>query len=127
MPNKHILVADDNHDAADCLVELLSALGYEAHAAYDGQQALELERTTHPAMALLDVEMPKMDGCEAARRMREDDDAPAHIASISALSFDDEPMRSRGRVFDAHFRKPLDAEELANFVRHRLGPPDGSH
>lgn len=124
MPNHKIIVADDNHDAADSLADLLNAVGYEAQAVYDGQQALEAGRASHPGMALLDVQMPLLDGCETARQLRESADAPAHIASISGLSPDEEPMRSMGGVFDAHFRKPLDPDQLLDFVRGRLGPPD---
>ena len=127
MPNCKILVADDNHDAADSLTDLLNAVGYEAQAVYDGQQALDAGRAMHPDLALLDVQMPRVDGCETARRMREDPDAPRHIASISGLSPEEEPMRSMGCVFDAHFRKPLDPDQLLDFVRGRLGPPPDGH
>ena len=126
MPNHKILVADDNHDAADSLADLLNAVGYDAQAVYDGQQALDAGRAIHPELALLDVQMPRVDGCEAARQMREGAHAPAHIASISGLSLDEEPMCSMGGVFDAHFRKPLDADQLLAYVRGRLGPPDDS-
>lgn len=127
MPNHKILVADDNHDAADSLADLLKAVGYDARAVYDGQEALDAGRAMHPELALLDVQMPRVDGCEAARQMREGADAPAHIASISGLSPDEEPIRSLGGAFDAHFRKPLDPDQVLAFVRGRLGPPDDPH
>ena len=91
-----VVVADDNHDAADSLVELLGALGYSAVAAYDGQEAVEACSTLEPELAILDIQMPLLDGCAAARLIRSGAHPPGTIASLSALRHWDEPMKSEG-------------------------------
>ena len=54
----NVVVADDNRDAADSLVTILSAMGYRAVAAYDGLEAVEACATLEPDLAILDVQMP---------------------------------------------------------------------
>src|SRR5258708_15227597 len=65
-----ILVVDDWPDGAASWVMLLQLLGFEADAATDGHQALEIARTRRPDVALLDLNMPRLDGCELAPRLR---------------------------------------------------------
>ncbi len=125
MPNRHILVADDNRDAADSLVDVLRAAGFDAEAVYDGKQAVAAGRTTHPAIALLDVQMPGLDGCEAARRLRAQPDGPIRIASISGLDPNEEPMRSMHCHFDEHFRKPANVARLVDFVNQSFNAGTG--
>ncbi|MBW8778867.1 MAG: response regulator [Burkholderiales bacterium] len=69
-----IVVADDNHDAADSLAQLLGLMGYDAVAVYDGEQAVRACHDLHPDLAILDVQMPLLDGCAAARRIRDDEE-----------------------------------------------------
>jgi CheY-like chemotaxis protein len=121
MPNGRIVVADDNHDAADALSDLLESMGYSTSVAYDGREAVEACAATQPALAILDVEMPVMDGCEAARLIREGAAPPPWIASLTGACLDDEPLRSRCGVFDTHLQKPVDVAELVALVSKRAG------
>lgn len=107
-----VLVADDNRDAADALVGLLQALGHRARAAYDGAQAYEAFLDFHPDVAILDVQMPYMDGCVAAARMRVHRIPPKVIVSLTGMPHDQEPMRSLAGVFDEHLSKPCEMQEL---------------
>lgn len=111
-----VLVADDNRDAADALVGLLEALGHPARAAYDGAQAYQAFLDFHPDVAILDVQMPHMDGCVAAARMRAHESPPKFIASLTGMRHDLEPMKSLGGVFDRHLAKPCDMAELDDFL-----------
>lgn len=63
-----MLIGDDNRDAADALVLLLSSIGADVRVAYDGPSALEVASRHPPQVALLDIGMPGMDGYELARR-----------------------------------------------------------
>ena len=107
-----VLVADDNHDAADALVELLHTLGHPARAAYDGFQAYDAFVAFEPDVAILDVQMPGMDGCATAARMRSHEHPPKLIVSLTGMSRDQEPMRSAANVFDEHLSKPCQMAEL---------------
>lgn len=111
-----VLVADDNRDAADSLVSLLEVLGHPARAAYDGVQAYAMFVDFKPYIAILDVQMPHMDGCVAAARMRAHGRPPRFIASLTGLPHDQEPMRSLGGVFDEHLTKPCVMEELDDLL-----------
>lgn len=122
-----MVVADDNPDAALALAEVARILGYEPVVASDGKQALEACAAERPAVAILDVEMPVMDGCKAARRMRELPNPPRLIASLSGVRLDEEPLRSRCAVFDARLSKPLDFDQLAALLeaaRQGAAPSD---
>ena len=66
-----VLLADDNEDAADSLAMLLRLLGHEVRVAFDGAQALEAACAWRPEIALLDIGMPKLNGYDVARRLRQ--------------------------------------------------------
>ncbi|HEX7053605.1 MAG TPA: PAS domain-containing protein [Burkholderiales bacterium] len=112
-----IVVADDNRDAADSLARLLELHGHEVRVAYDGASALELARACRPAVAILDIGMPQVDGYEAARRLR-----AAHgraIVLVAATGWGQEADRSRAAQagFDHHLTKPLDPQVLNEILR----------
>ncbi|MGE5098038.1 MAG: ATP-binding protein, partial [Betaproteobacteria bacterium] len=69
---RRVLVADDNRDAADTIGMLIGDLGHEVRIVYDGQAAVSAARIFHPDMALLDIGMPKIDGCMVARALRQE-------------------------------------------------------
>ena len=117
-----IVVADDNHDAADTLVELLGTMGYAAVAAYDGREAVEACSALHPELAILDVEMPVLDGCAAARLIRSGARPPAMIASLSGLRHWQEPLRSNDGVFDVRLVKQPRMDQLTDLLARALGP-----
>ena len=124
----HIVVADDNREAADTLVELLGAMGYAAVAAYDGREAVEACSALQPELAILDVEMPLLDGCAAARLIRSGARPPAMIAVLSGLRHWQEPLKSSVGVFDFRLAKPARMEQLAELLAKALGrnPTAGS-
>ena len=68
---RRILVVDDNRDAAESLAMLLGISGHETHTAHDGAAALEAARALRPDVVLLDIGLPKLNGYEVCRRIRE--------------------------------------------------------
>jgi CheY-like chemotaxis protein len=68
---RRILVVDDEALIADTIVQILVRHGYEAHAVYGGQDAIDAARRLHPDLVLSDVLMPHIDGVEAAIAIRE--------------------------------------------------------
>jgi response regulator RpfG family c-di-GMP phosphodiesterase len=66
-----VLVVDDNRDAADSLSRLVHLWGNDARTAYSGAAALEMMVVLQPHVVLLDLSMPKLDGCQVAQQLRQ--------------------------------------------------------
>ena len=116
-----VLVAEDDEDILD-LVELsLQQDGYDVITARDGQEALRLAGERRPALALLDVQMPKTDGYEVTRRLRADHATRGMAIIILTASVRDTEL---ARAFDAgaddFLRKPFSPGALAARVRAAL-------
>ena len=120
-----VVVADDNRDAADTLVELIHEMGYEAIAAYSGREAIDACVALQPALAILDIQMPMLDGCAAARLIRLGPHPPGVIAALSALRHWDEPMKSHGGAFDVRLAKPARMGQLSELLAKAVGPAPG--
>jgi signal transduction histidine kinase/ActR/RegA family two-component response regulator len=122
---RRLLVVDDNRDAADSLGLLLAQLGAEVHVAYGGAQALTEVESYRPAVVLLDLGMPEVDGYEVARRIRERSGGhePALIA-LSGWGKDEDMRRTRAAGFDHHLLKPVDFDALKGVLASVAGEPD---
>jgi CheY-like chemotaxis protein len=106
---RRILVADDNVDSAESLGQLLDLLGYEARTAQDGLQALEVAETFRPDVVLLDIAMPRLNGHDACRRIREQPWAGnTVVVAMTGWSPEDGKLRSLDGGFDHHLVKPVD-------------------
>lgn len=104
-----ILVVDDNVDTAAGLSRLLKRRGYVVEVAHDGMTALKKAYTFLPAVVLLDIGLPGMDGYEVARRLRaEPTAAGAVILALSGYGQEDDRANSRAAGFDQHLVKPID-------------------
>jgi CheY-like chemotaxis protein len=122
-----IVIADDNCDAADTLVAILSGMGYHAVAVYDGWEAVNACAALEPELAILDVQMPLLDGCAAARLIRAGAHPPRTIAVLSGLRHWEEPIKSQGHLFDVRLAKPARMDQLVDLLSQALGdsPADG--
>jgi CheY-like chemotaxis protein len=123
---KRILVVDDNFDAADTLAVLLQLLSYDVRAAYNGQQCVELASAWRPHLVLMDINMPVMDGYEAARALRSGPSSgePVLIA-LTACGTDEDKAKASEAGFDLHLLKPVDGHELCELVTRTLEPISG--
>ena len=114
---KAILVVDDNRDAADSLAMLLEIGGHEVATAYSAPDALKRAPELKPAVILLDIGLPGLDGCEVARRMR---DMPelrgVRLVALTGYGRDEDRRRTRDAGFDHHLVKPVDLDELERTV-----------
>jgi signal transduction histidine kinase/CheY-like chemotaxis protein len=112
-PRRRILVVDDNRDAGDSLGMILRHLGADVHVARDGDEALAAFAAYEPAVVLLDIGMPGMDGYEVARRMRALH--PARRSALVALTGwgqEEDRRRAREAGFDHHLVKPAQLAAL---------------
>jgi PAS domain S-box-containing protein len=114
VPRSTFLVADDLADSADSLAILLRQHGHEVHTAYDGEEALKIAARYKPNVALLDIGMPKLDGHEVARKIREQPwGRDMLLIAVSGWGQRDDRRRTREAGFTHHLVKPLDLSELA--------------
>jgi signal transduction histidine kinase/ActR/RegA family two-component response regulator len=122
-----VLVVDDNADAAEGVAAMLRMCGHEVMTAEDGVAALHLAESFAPDVALLDLGMPRLDGYETARRIREQ--PSGRRMALVALTGWGQPRdrdSTRQAGFDAHLVKPIASEELLETLRRiRRGPPGG--
>ena len=115
--SRRILVADDNRDAADSLAFMLRVVGHEVRIAYDGQQALDLAETFRPSLALLDIGMPRVNGYETARRLREKPwGREMVLIALTGWGQADDRNRSLAAGFDQHVVKPVDPSMLERLL-----------
>ncbi|MGH8494791.1 MAG: hybrid sensor histidine kinase/response regulator [Gammaproteobacteria bacterium] len=106
---RRILVVDDNRDAADSLAMLLTLTGHEVHTAHEGLEAVEAAAKLRPDLVLLDIGLPKLNGYEAARRIREQPWGKGMVlVALTGWSQEKDRQKSREAGFDDHFVKPLD-------------------
>ena len=111
-----ILVVDDSKDAAESMARLLRLAGHEVLMAHDGQKALEIASRERPAIVLLDIGLPGMDGYEICRRLRQLDLEGTRIIAVTGYGQDRDRQRSREAGFDAHTVKPVDPSELLGLL-----------
>ena len=111
-----VVVADDNHDAADSLVQLINSLGYAALAVYSGAEAVQAQRRLMPALMLMDIQMPLMDGYEAARHIREEGPDCPRLAALTSLSSEQDRKKSLAAGFNVHLVKPIGVAQLGKLL-----------
>jgi CheY-like chemotaxis protein len=109
-----VLVVDDNRDGADSMVLLLTSMGFDARAVYDGPAALDVAREFRPSIALLDIGMPGMDGYELCRRLRAQRGESIRIVALTGWGQDQHRNEALDAGFDAYLTKPVDADSFAS-------------
>ncbi|MCL2768715.1 MAG: response regulator [Solirubrobacterales bacterium] len=117
-----VLAADDEEDILELIVFRLEHSGYTVLQAHDGEQALEVARSSQPDLAVLDVMMPKMDGFELTRRLRaEDTTSRMPIILLTARTQEADIQRGFDAGADDYIRKPFSPQELRARVQAILG------
>jgi DNA-binding response OmpR family regulator len=108
-----VLVVDDNRNTVESLTMLLDLHGNTTHTAYDGLEAVKLAEAVRPEIILLDIGLPRIDGYEACRRIREQEwGRNMIVVALTGLGHDDDRLRSRQAGLDMHLVKPVDPEIL---------------
>jgi CheY-like chemotaxis protein len=101
-----VLIVDDNRDAAELLGQILESFGYAVRLAHDGPEALQLARAFRPAVALLDIGLPVMDGYELARKLRSR--LPdIRLVAVTGYGQPNDRRRALDAGFQAHLIKPV--------------------
>jgi CheY-like chemotaxis protein len=116
-----VLVVDDNPDVAESLVMLLEGLTHEVRTAGNGPQALGLARDYRPDLILCDIGLPGMDGCELARRLRQEPGLEnVLLVAVSGYGQEEDRRRSQEAGFDRHLVKPIGRAVLEELVRDAI-------
>jgi CheY-like chemotaxis protein len=110
---QRVLIVDDNRDAADALALLLRIHGYRPTVAYDGDEAIEVAARIPPEIALVDLGLPGIDGCEVAQRLRQEP-ALSRVLLVALTGFGRESDRARSLEagFHVHLVKPVSPDDL---------------
>ena len=117
-----VLVVDDNRDAADTLQALFEMENCKVATAYDGQEAVLATARAMPDMIVMDLGMPRMDGYEAARRIRcLPGSKDVLMIAVTGWGQTDARQRTMEAGFDHHLIKPVDFDELRQIAAGRLG------
>ncbi len=111
--SQRILVVDDNRDGADSLSEMLKIMGNETRTAYDGQEGVNMAAEFRPDVVLLDIGLPKLNGYEACRRIREQSWGKGVVMiAVTGWGQEEDRRRSHDAGFDLHLVKPVDPRLL---------------
>ena len=113
-----VLIVDDDHFIRKLVATTLEdEARFVLHEASDGHEALEVARRERPALVLLDVDMPGLDGIETCRQLREDDDtAGATIVMLTAAHGDGVESRAEEAGADLFLTKPFSPLDLLRLV-----------
>jgi CheY-like chemotaxis protein len=118
MAGERVLVVEDNDKNMKLFRDVLEASGYSTLEATTGEEAVELALVHDPALVLMDVQLPGIDGVEALEKLRQDErtaSIPVLALTAQAMSGDRERFLVAG--FDGYLSKPVDVAELLQAVR----------
>lgn len=114
---RRILVVDDNRDAADSLGMLLRMVGHDVHTAYDGLEAVGAAATFRPELVLLDIGLPKLNGYEVARQVRNQQGGKdVVLVALTGWGQEEDRRRSLDAGFNFHMTKPLEFAALQKLL-----------
>ena|SRR2546423_906048 len=112
-----ILVVEDNDRNRKLVRTILEFRGYEVIECVDGEPSLALAKKHRPVLILMDIELPKMDGITALRRLRADTEtAGIPVAAVTASVTPSEREKVASAGFNAYIAKPIDVESFAETI-----------
>ncbi len=119
---KKVLFCDDSPTIVEAAYDELTDQGYEVAVAYDGLEAMELIELDPPDIIIMDMDMPKMKGDEAAAKIRANPEtAKIPIIALTALSL--KSLGEKAKLFDAYLVKPFGFEDMVKIVAEKIGKP----
>ena len=121
MANELILIVEDNDKNRKLMRDVLQFKGYQTIESETAEEGIRLAQERRPALILLDIQLPGMDGIEALGHLRADSKTkaiPVIAVTASVMSHDQKKILAAG--FDGFQRKPLDIKEFLEAVREAL-------
>ena len=118
MAGERILVVEDNEKNMKLFRDVLQAKGYEIVEATTGERAVELAIEDGPALVLMDIQLPDIDGVEALGRLRADErSASIPVLALTAQAMEGDRERFLAAGFDGYVSKPVNIVELVGTVQ----------
>jgi two-component system cell cycle response regulator DivK len=121
LPGERLLIVDDNAQNLKLARVLLAGEGYEVRTAIDAEEAVRVLESFSPALILMDLQLPGMDGLELTRRLKVD---PKHrhiiIIALTAYAMKGDEERARAAGCDGYVAKPIDVEQLPRTLAGHL-------
>jgi CheY-like chemotaxis protein len=120
--NIKVLVVDDYDDGRLLLRRMLESRGFSVSEATNGEEAVESVRRECPDLILMDLNMPRMDGLTAARKIRECRELCANVPMVAVTAYDTYGMKEAAEEAgcDAYVAKPIDQAEFERTLRRLL-------
>jgi PAS domain S-box-containing protein len=116
-PVRRILVVDDNRDAAETMSLILQLLGNDVRLAYDGWEAVQKAEQFRPKVVLMDIGMPRLNGYEAARRIREQPwGQEMTLVALTGWGQEEDKEKTRTAGFDYHLTKPAEPDVIRELL-----------
>lgn len=123
---RRVLVVDDNVDAATSLATVLELIGYQVWVVHDGLAAVAATEEFRPDVVLMDIGMPKLNGYDACRRIREQPwGRDAVLVAVTGWGQDEDRRRTTEAGFDHHLTKPVSSESVTDILT-ALSRPAGN-
>jgi two-component system, cell cycle response regulator DivK len=118
MAGERVLIVEDNEKNMKLVRDVLQAMGYSPLEASSGEQGLMLAAENAPALVLMDIQLPDLDGSEALRRLRADErTARIPVLALTAQAMQGDRERFLAAGFDGYLSKPVDVDELIAAVQ----------
>jgi two-component system, cell cycle response regulator DivK len=123
-----ILIVEDNPRNLKLVRDVLNHVGYSTLEAATAEDGLALARSERPALVLMDIQLPGMDGVEALGRLRADPaTAETRVLALTAFAMKEDRERFLAAGFDGYLEKPLDVRQLPSQVAAALARvPEGA-
>jgi CheY-like chemotaxis protein len=121
-----VLIAEDEEPLAETVAFIVREAGYTPLIALHGRQALELARTRHPALLIVDLMLPYLDGAAVIAAVREDAKGTGAIGPAIILMTGASPDRARAAGADVVLRKPFHLADLEQLLRRFLALPSAA-
>jgi signal transduction histidine kinase len=125
VPCCRVLIAEDIPDAAEMMRLMIECMGHEVRVAVDGVQAVALAMEFNPHIALLDIGMPRMDGYEAASRIRAALGQRVFLVALTGWGQEEDQRRAYAAGFDRHVTKPAEPDVLESLIASAARPLSG--
>jgi PAS domain S-box-containing protein len=113
---RRILLVEDNLDVADSMSYLLTIYGHEVLIAHNGKEAVEIALQERPAVVLMDIGLPCMDGYQACRAMRNEGLTDILIVAVTGYGQESDRQKAEEAGFDRHMIKPLDMQAITELL-----------